>query len=160
MHQLIKIDKRFPSKLSRISTLRKTVSQYSLDTLTERFERTLKIDMLAPAFLAQTNYLYMTYSGLENDTPPARRPSRCSIVASTASVRRRSSGVSAVRTVHELGKPVIAMNYNCDSIPNKLAMPLSKAGVNILGTDPESIDQCEDATALSAHPGRGPVLLD
>ncbi|KAE9283655.1 hypothetical protein PR003_g27066 [Phytophthora rubi] len=166
MHQLIKIDKRFPSKLSRISTLRKTVSQYSLDTLTERFERTLKVNGFFDCKIAaeqrhgHTNYLYMTYSGLENDTPPARRPSRCSIVASTASVRRWSSGVSAVRTVHELGKPVIAMNYNCDSIPNKLAMPLSKAGVNILGTDPESIDQCEDATALSAHPGRGPVLLD
>ncbi|KAE8885077.1 hypothetical protein PF005_g27813 [Phytophthora fragariae] len=40
-------------------------------------------------------------------------------------------------------------------------MPLSKTGVNILGTDPpERIDQCEDATALSAHPGYVPVLLD
>ncbi|KAE9276665.1 hypothetical protein PR003_g29002 [Phytophthora rubi] len=117
MQQLTKIDKRFLSKLSRISTLRKTVSQYSLgtlDTLTERFVRTLKqIGMLASAFL---NYLYMAYGGLENDTPPARKPSWCSTVAPTASVRRWSSGVSSVRTVRELGKPVIAINYNCDTV--------------------------------------------
>ncbi|KAE8966917.1 hypothetical protein PR001_g28254 [Phytophthora rubi] len=116
MQQLTKIDKRFLSKLSRISTLRKTVSQYSLgtlDTLTERFVRTLKIGMLASAFL---NYLYMAYGGLENDTAPARKPSWCSTVAPTASVRRWSSGVSSVRTVRELGKPVIAINYNCDTV--------------------------------------------
>ncbi|KAE8966453.1 hypothetical protein PF010_g27669 [Phytophthora fragariae] len=129
MQQLTKIDKRFLSKLSRISTLRKTVSQYSLgtlDTLTERFVHTLKvreamgvmpcvkqIGMLASAFL---NYLYMAYGGLENDTPPARKPSWCSTVAPTASVRRWSSGVSSVRTVRELGKPVIAINYNCDTV--------------------------------------------
>ncbi|KAE9277894.1 hypothetical protein PF008_g28749 [Phytophthora fragariae] len=121
MQQLTKIDKRFLSKLSRISTLRKTVSQYSLGTLTERFVREAmgvmpcvkQIGMLASAFL---NYLYMAYGGLENDTPPARKPSWCSTVAPTASVRRWSSGVSSVRTVRELGKPVIAINYNCDTV--------------------------------------------
>jgi hypothetical protein len=37
VHHLTTIDKLFLSKLARISTLRKTVPQYSLDSLTERF---------------------------------------------------------------------------------------------------------------------------
>jgi carbamoyl-phosphate synthase/aspartate carbamoyltransferase len=35
-------------------------------------------------------------------------------------------------------------------IPNNLAMPLHGQGVNILGTSPESIDQCEDRNRFSA----------
>jgi hypothetical protein len=44
VHHLTTIDKLFLSKLARISTLRKTVPQYSLDSLTERFVHTLKVN--------------------------------------------------------------------------------------------------------------------
>jgi len=35
-------------------------------------------------------------------------------------------------------------------IPNNLAVPLSKQGVNVLGTQPDSIDNAEDRERFSA----------
>ncbi|KAG2530656.1 hypothetical protein JM18_001304 [Phytophthora kernoviae] len=229
VHELTKIDKWFLSKLARISTLGKTVPNFTLDSLTERFVRTLKvtgfsdrqiasklpnttamevrerrkemgiipcvkqIDTLAAEFPAQTNYLYMTYGGSEDDIPPSEEAIvvlGCGAYCIGSSVEFDWCGVSAVRTVRELGKPAIVVNYNPETvstdydesdrlyfeelslervldindreqpegmivsvggqIPNNLAMPLSQAGVNILGTDPESIDQCEDRNKFSA----------
>ncbi|KAL3665461.1 hypothetical protein V7S43_009499 [Phytophthora oleae] len=229
VHELTKIDKWFLSKLARISSLRKTVPKFTLDTLSERFMRTLKvngfsdrqiaaklpssnalqvrerrkqlgvvpcvkqIDTLAAEFPAQTNYLYMTYGGSEDDIPTSEEAIvvlGCGAYCIGSSVEFDWCGVSAVRTVRELGKPAIVVNYNPETvstdydesdrlyfeeltlervldiwerenpegvivsvggqIPNNLAMPLSKAGVNILGTSPESIDQCEDRNKFSA----------
>ncbi|KAL4172766.1 hypothetical protein KRP22_007928 [Phytophthora ramorum] len=229
VHQLTKIDKWFLSKLARISSLRQSVPKFTLDTLSERFIRTLKvngfsdrqiaaklpnatamqvrelrkqmgvvpcvkqIDTLAAEFPAQTNYLYMTYGGSEDDIPASEESIvvlGCGAYCIGSSVEFDWCGVSAVRTVRELGKPAIVVNYNPETvstdydesdrlyfeelslervldiydreqpegvivsvggqIPNNLAMPLSKAGVNILGTSPESIDQCEDRNKFSA----------
>ncbi|RLN86983.1 hypothetical protein BBJ28_00018286, partial [Nothophytophthora sp. Chile5] len=152
-----------------------------------------QIDTLAAEFPAQTNYLYMTYGGSEDDIPMSEEAIvvlGCGAYCIGSSVEFDWCAVSAVRTVRELGKPAIVVNYNPETvstdydesdrlyfeelslervldiwdrehpegvivsvggqIPNNLAMPLANAGVNILGTDPHSIDQCEDRNKFSA----------
>ncbi|TMW65624.1 hypothetical protein Poli38472_008266 [Pythium oligandrum] len=152
-----------------------------------------QIDTLAAEFPAQTNYLYMTYSGSEDDIPKSEDGVvvlGCGPYCIGSSVEFDWCAVSAVRTIRELGKPAIVVNYNPETvstdydesdrlyfeelslervldiyelenpegvivsvggqIPNNLAMPLHHAGVNILGTHPESIDGCEDRNKFSA----------
>jgi carbamoyl-phosphate synthase/aspartate carbamoyltransferase len=152
-----------------------------------------QIDTLAAEFPAQTNYLYMTYGGSENDVPMSDEGIvvlGCGPYCIGSSVEFDWCAVSAVRTIRELGKPAIVVNCNPETvstdydesdrlyfeeltlertldiydrelpegvivsvggqIPNNLAMPLHKAGVNILGTHPESIDHCEDRNRFSA----------
>ncbi|GAB9467935.1 Carbamoyl-phosphate synthase, large subunit [Globisporangium polare] len=152
-----------------------------------------QIDTLAAEFPAQTNYLYMTYGGSENDVPLSDEGIvvlGCGPYCIGSSVEFDWCAVSAVRTIRELGKPAIVVNCNPETvstdydesdrlyfeeltlertldiydrelpegvivsvggqIPNNLAMPLHKAGVNILGTHPESIDLCEDRNRFSA----------
>ncbi|KAF1318605.1 Carbamoyl-phosphate synthase, large subunit, partial [Globisporangium splendens] len=152
-----------------------------------------QIDTLAAEFPAQTNYLYMTYGGSENDIPKSDDGVvvlGCGPYCIGSSVEFDWCAVSSVRTIREVGKPAIVVNCNPETvstdydesdrlyfeeltleraldiydretpegvivsvggqIPNNLAMPLQKAGVNILGTHPESIDRCEDRNRFSA----------
>ncbi|KAJ0397019.1 hypothetical protein P43SY_003963 [Pythium insidiosum] len=152
-----------------------------------------QIDTLAAEFPAQTNYLYMTYSGSEDDIPRSEDGVvvlGCGPYCIGSSVEFDWCAVSSVRTIRELGKPAIVVNYNPETvstdydesdrlyfeelslervldindrecpegvivsvggqIPNNLAMPLYRSGVNILGTHPESIDRCEDRNKFSA----------
>jgi len=155
-----------------------------------------QIDTLAAEWPAQTNYLYLTYGGDEDDIDFASRGKK--VIVLGAGVFRIGSSVEfdwcGVNTIWALKKngidEAIMVNYNpetvstdydmsdklyfeeltlerildiCDKeqpygviasvggqIPNNLALKLSKAGVNLLGTSGESIDRAEDRAKFSA----------
>lgn len=154
---------------------------------------TKQIDTLAAEYPAATNYLYMTYHGVENDVPGD--VGGVAIIGSGAyrigsSIEFDWCGVSAIRALRKRGFKATMINYNpetvstdydeCDrlyfeelnrervldiynrdqclgvvvsvggQIPNGLAIPLSKAGVKILGTTAEMIDNAEDRNKFSA----------
>ena len=155
-----------------------------------------QIDTLAAEWPAQTNYLYLTYGGEENDIEFSS--SKNKVIVLGAGVFRIGSSVEfdwcGVNTIWALKKngieEAIMVNYNPETvstdydmsdklyfeeltlerildiydkeqpfgviasvggqIPNNLALTLSQAGVNILGTSGESIDKAEDRTKFSA----------
>ena len=155
-----------------------------------------QIDTLAAEWPAQTNYLYLTYGGEENDIKFSS--SKNKVIVLGAGVFRIGSSVEfdwcGVNTIWALKKngieEAIMVNYNPETvstdydmsdklyfeeltlerildiydkeqpfgviasvggqIPNNLALTLSQAGVNILGTSGESIDKAEDRTKFSA----------
>jgi carbamoyl-phosphate synthase (ammonia) len=78
-----------------------------------------QIDTLAAEFPAQTNYLYMTYHGEEDDIE-GNTQSR--IVLGSGSYRIGSSvefdwcGVSTIRTLRELGYRSTMINYNPETV--------------------------------------------
>lgn len=154
---------------------------------------TKQIDTLAAEYPADTNYLYMTYHGTENDVEAQKGGI---MVIGSGAYRIGSSiefdwcAVSCIRTLREMGFRSTMVNYNpetvstdydeCDQlyfeelsrervldiyqrdnadgvvvsvggqIPNGLAIPLHKAGVKILGTPAEKIDNAEDRKKFSA----------
>ena len=154
--------------------------------------KTKQIDTLAAEYPAETNYLYTTYHGQEDDVEPSNGGV---MVLGSGAYRIGSSiefdwcGVSAIRTLRQIGKSATVVNYNpetvstdydeCDrlyfdelsgervrdiyekdntegvivsvggQIPNGLAIPLDKAGVNILGTPAKMIDNAEDRMKFS-----------
>lgn len=79
-----------------------------------------QIDTLAAEFPAQTNYLYMTYSGTENDLAPEEEKS-IAILGSGAyrigsSVEFDWCGVQAVKSASEEGFKTIVINYNPETV--------------------------------------------
>jgi carbamoyl-phosphate synthase large subunit len=155
--------------------------------------RVKQIDTLAAEYPAQTNYLFLTYNGDDDDVRFGEK--KPVIVLGSGAYRIGSSVefdwccVNATKTLRELGHSAIVINYNpetvstdydeCDrlyfdelsfetvldicekeeplgviisvggQIPNNLALSLSEAGVNILGTSPQSIDNAEDRHKFS-----------
>lgn len=154
--------------------------------------KTKQIDTLAAEYPADTNYLYTTYHGVEDDVESANGGV---MVLGSGAYRIGSSiefdwcGVSAIRTLRALGKTATMVNYNpetvstdydeCDrlyfdelskerimdiyekdnaegvivsvggQIPNGLAIPLDEAGVKLLGTPANMIDNAEDRMKFS-----------
>jgi len=154
-----------------------------------------QIDTLAAEYPAQTNYLYLTYNGMENDVNYLG-DHRSAIVLGSGAYRIGSSvefdwcSVNALETIRKKGWRGVMINYNpetvstdydmCDrlyfdeltyervmdiielenprgvvlstggQIPNNLALSLDKAGVPILGTKAESIDNAEDRHKFSS----------
>lgn len=154
--------------------------------------KTKQIDTLAAEYPAETNYLYTTYHGDEDDVGSQNGGV---MVLGSGAYRIGSSiefdwcGVSAIRTLRQLGKKATMVNYNpetvstdydeCDrlyfdelskeriidiyekdasegvivsvggQIPNGLAIPLDKAGVKLLGTPADMIDNAEDRMKFS-----------
>jgi len=154
---------------------------------------TKQIDTLAAEYPASTNYLYMTYHGMDHDVEPAGGGV---IVLGSGAYRIGSSiefdwcGVSAIRSLRKMGYQSTIINYNpetvstdydeCDrlyfeelsrervldiyerdtsdgvivsvggQIPNGLAIPLHEAGVKLLGTPADMIDNAEDRNRFSA----------
>ncbi|MEQ9617432.1 MAG: carbamoyl-phosphate synthase (glutamine-hydrolyzing) large subunit [Phycisphaerales bacterium] len=153
-----------------------------------------QIDTLAGEFPAQTNYLYLTYNGIEDDVV---FPLENSVVLLGSGVYRIGCSVefdwccvNAGQTLRELGYQTVMVNYNPETvstdydefdqlffdeisfetvreiarkvqpkgvfisaggqIANNIAMKLHKAGINILGTSPESIDNAENRNSFSA----------
>lgn len=152
-----------------------------------------QIDTLAAEFPAQTNYLYMTYHGKEDDI--VQGESNQVVVLGSGAYRIGSSVefdwccVNAVLALNKMNYKTIMINCNpetvstdydiCDKlyfeqltfervldiyekenpvgvivsmggqVPNNLAMRLSKAGINILGTSPEQIDNAESRHKFS-----------
>ncbi len=154
---------------------------------------TKQIDTLAAEYPAQTNYLYLTYNGNEDDIKTSE--ANQIIVLGSGAYRIGSSVefdwccVNAVMTLGKLDYKTIMINCNpetvstdydiCDKlyfeelslervmdiydkeqpqglilsmggqIPNNLAVKLNKAGVKILGTSPEQIDNAENRHKFS-----------
>ena len=152
-----------------------------------------QIDTMAAEFPAQTNYLYLTYHGNEDDIQSGE--SDQIIVLGSGSYRIGSSVefdwccVSAVNQLNKSGYKSIMINCNpetvstdydicdklyfeqltlervldiCDKenpegvivsmggqVPNNLSMKLHKAGIKIIGTSPEQIDNAESRHKFS-----------
>ena len=79
-----------------------------------------QIDTLAAEYPAQTNYLYLTYNGLEDDTEPLKGQSV--IVLGSGSYRIGSSVefdwccVNAVQTLRKMNYQTIMINYNPETV--------------------------------------------
>jgi len=152
-----------------------------------------QIDTMAAEFPAQTNYLYLTYHGSEDDIPLGEKDQI--VVLGSGPYRIGSSVefdwccVNAATQVNKSGYKSIMINCNpetvstdydicdklyfeqltlervldiCDKenpagvivsmggqIPNNLAMKLHKAGIKIIGTSPEQIDNAESRHKFS-----------
>eukprot|EP00467_Chlorarachnion_reptans_P021401 CAMPEP_0114505530 /NCGR_PEP_ID=MMETSP0109-20121206/10904_1 /TAXON_ID=29199 /ORGANISM="Chlorarachnion reptans, Strain CCCM449" /LENGTH=1462 /DNA_ID=CAMNT_0001683979 /DNA_START=76 /DNA_END=4464 /DNA_ORIENTATION=+ len=80
-----------------------------------------QIDTLAAEFPARTNYLYMTYGGLENDVVGDSKNEGV-IVLGCGAYRIGSScefdwcAVSCIRTLRSLGRKAIMINYNPETV--------------------------------------------
>ncbi|MBZ0199900.1 MAG: carbamoyl-phosphate synthase (glutamine-hydrolyzing) large subunit [Ignavibacteriaceae bacterium] len=153
-----------------------------------------QIDTLAAEYPAQTNYLYLTYHGKEDDIQPGEKGQI--VVLGSGAYRIGSSVefdwccVNAVNGVNKAGYKSIMINCNpetvstdydicdklyfeqltlervldiCDKenaegiivsmggqVPNNLSIKLHKAGIKILGTTPEQIDNAESRHKFSA----------
>eukprot|EP00466_Bigelowiella_natans_P007526 jgi/Bigna1/92959/estExt_fgenesh1_pm.C_1150005 len=80
-----------------------------------------QIDTLAAEFPARTNYLYMTYGGLENDVPQQGEESGV-VVLGCGAYRIGSScefdwcAVSCLRALRNLNRKAIMINYNPETV--------------------------------------------
>src|SRR5690554_920277 len=80
-----------------------------------------KIDTLAAEFPAQTNYLYLTYGGTENDVE-YENDKKSVIVLGSGAYRIGSSvefdwcGVSAIKTIKKQGFRSVMINYNPETV--------------------------------------------
>ncbi|MDR1860528.1 MAG: carbamoyl-phosphate synthase (glutamine-hydrolyzing) large subunit [Bacteroidales bacterium] len=80
-----------------------------------------QIDTLAGEYPAQTNYLYMTYHGVEHDVDFAR-DGRSVIVLGSGAYRIGSSvefdwcSVNAINTIRKAGLRAIMLNYNPETV--------------------------------------------
>lgn len=80
---------------------------------------TKQIDTLAAEYPANTNYLYTTYHGMEDDVEPANGGV---MVLGSGAYRIGSSiefdwcGVSAIRTLRQLGISATMVNYNPETV--------------------------------------------
>lgn len=80
-----------------------------------------QIDTLAGEYPAQTNYLYFTYNGIENDIT-YEKDGKSVIVLGSGAYRIGSSvefdwcGVTAVKKVREMGYRAIMINYNPETV--------------------------------------------
>jgi len=79
-----------------------------------------QIDTLAGEFDAQTNYLYMTYHGVENDVKPSNLPPVIVLGSGPysigSSVEFDWSGVTTSRTLKKLGQSPIIINSNPETV--------------------------------------------
>lgn len=77
------------------------------------------IDTLAAEYPAETNYLYMTYHGISNDVEPSNGGV---VVLGSGAYRIGSSiefdwcGVSAIRTLRNMGYSATMINYNPETV--------------------------------------------
>ncbi len=152
-----------------------------------------QIDTMAAEFPAQTNYLYLTYHGSEDDIMPGEKDQI--VVLGSGAYRIGSSVefdwccVNAVNQVNKSGYKSIMINCNpetvstdydiCDKlyfeqltfervldiydkenpngiivsmggqVPNNLSVKLHNAGIKIIGTSPEQIDNAESRHKFS-----------
>ena len=81
-----------------------------------------QIDTMAAEYPAQTNYLYVTYNGSENDILSGSDEERSVIVLGSGAYRIGSSvefdwsGVSALKTARKLGYRAVMINYNPETV--------------------------------------------
>lgn len=81
-----------------------------------------QIDTLAAEYPADTNYLYMTYSGSEHDNAPTRNDEGgvmvlgCGAYSIGTSVEFDWCAVSAIRQLRSMGEKAIVVNYNPETV--------------------------------------------
>ena len=81
-----------------------------------------QIDTLAAEYPAQTNYLYLTYNGTENDIREVERDSSSVVVLGSGAYRIGSSvefdwcGVQALNTIRKEGYRSVMINYNPETV--------------------------------------------
>jgi len=79
-----------------------------------------QIDTLAAEFPARTNYLYLTYHGLSDDVAPPKGESVLILGSGTyrigSSVEFDWCCVNASRTLRQMGKKTIMLNYNPETV--------------------------------------------
>ena len=81
-----------------------------------------QIDTLAAEYPAQTNYLYLTYNGHEDDIAPHAEPLKSIVVLGSGPYRIGSSvefdwcSVNAVKTLRELGYHTVIVNCNPETV--------------------------------------------
>jgi len=199
---LEKIDLELMRQLKQSGFSDLQISQFvNSDEMTVRnYRKSLKvvpvvkqIDTMAAEFPAQTNYLYLTYHGVEDDIQLGEKDQV--IVLGSGPYRIGSSVefdwccVNAATQVNKSGYKSIMINCNpetvstdydicdklyfeqltlervldiCDKenpagviismggqVPNNLSMKLHKAGIKIIGTSPEQIDNAESRHKFS-----------
>ena len=101
-------------------TIRRRRQQYGITPFTKQ------IDTLAAEFPAETNYLYMTYNGMEHDVRVIEtRPENthngvmilgCGAYCIGSSVEFDWCAVSAIRQVRAIGDKAIVVNYNPETV--------------------------------------------
>lgn len=154
-----------------------------------------QIDTMAAEYPAETNYLYLTYNGSEDDIEFYRDEKQVMVLGGGAyrigsSVEFDWCCVNSVTTLRKMGYRTIMVNCNPETVstdhdmtdklyfeelsfervmdiyekesplgvivsmggqtPNNLAMPMHRAGANILGTTPDSIDNAENRHRFSS----------
>jgi carbamoyl-phosphate synthase (ammonia) len=80
-----------------------------------------QVDTLAAEFPASTNYLYTTYHGTEDDVPINDTKGGVMVLGSGAyrigsSVEFDWCSVSAIRTLRELGRKTVVINFNPETV--------------------------------------------
>jgi len=84
--------------------------------------RVKQIDTLAAEYPAQTNYLYNTYHGSEDDIESNSEDTNGALVLGSGAYRIGSSvefdwcAVSCIRTLRKLGKRSVMINYNPETV--------------------------------------------
>ncbi|CAG5127998.1 unnamed protein product, partial [Candidula unifasciata] len=118
-----------------------------------------QIDTVAAEWPASTNYLYLTYSGIEHDV---QFPGKHVMVLGSGVYRIGSSvefdwcAVNCIRTLRETVMDI----YNIENpsgiilsmggqLPNNIAMDLHRQQAVVLGTSPDSIDNAENRFKFS-----------
>jgi carbamoyl-phosphate synthase large subunit len=80
-----------------------------------------QIDTLAGEYPAQTNYLYLTYNGSEDDVPPGQLQNAVLVLGSGAyrigsSVEFDWCGVNTVQALRRMGLRTIMLNHNPETV--------------------------------------------
>ncbi|KAL0590019.1 hypothetical protein ABG067_001986 [Albugo candida] len=114
-------DRQIAKELSRNASL-PLVEEHAIRTLRKSLgvvPCVKQIDTLAAEFPAQTNYLYMTYGGSEDDIPMNEQGVivlGCGAYCIGSSVEFDWCAVSSVRTIRELHKAAIVINHNPETV--------------------------------------------
>ena len=113
-----------------------------------------QIDTLAAEYPAQTNYLYLTYSGVANDVHYLGDHKSIETVSTDYDMCDRlyfdELTFERVMDILDLENPHGVIVSTGGQIPNNLALRLDAQKVNILGTSAKSIDNAEDRDKFSA----------
>ena len=138
IHELTKIDRWFLYKLKHIIDIDEQLKKQNINTLDTALLRDAKvygftrkqlgilpvvkqIDTLAAEYPAQTNYLYVTYSGATNDIQ-YENDKKSIIVLGSGAYRIGSSvefdwcGVQALSTIRKEGWRSVMINYNPETV--------------------------------------------
>ncbi|KAH8060504.1 carbamoyl-phosphate synthase [Aureococcus anophagefferens] len=164
VRELTKIDDWFLSRLEKIAALGFTDDQIAkqLGTSDDAVRAARKalgvtpvvkqIDTLAAEYAAQTNYLYTTYHGDDDDVASGADGLGGTMVLGSGPYRIGSSvefdwcAVSAMRALRESGRRGIMVNCN----PETVSTDYDEPGERSSARTPDMIDAAEDRSKFSA----------